>query len=237
MKKSCCNIYECNNNSQIINCDPCCIKSNCGYIELCTQDASHLANEPINKCEKIKIKIKENIFFEIIKKIKCEYKCEEYENVGCILIGSYFYLFVQLTHSQKRNVLYVIQGKVNTDYIAIDDSVIIQMCYNLYNSFKNEKIDKKLTKDLKIIQVLYNYYDDMFILLMCGHGNTILGEIEHLESIHSVGTYIDFVYTSPCDLLIIKHHPIHILIMEKKTYKIVVYDEHHKHNKCYVLEF
>ena len=83
-------------------------------------------------------------------------------------------------------------------YKAIDNTISVQMCYNLYNSFKNSRLDRSLTKNLKIVQVAYSYYDDMFVLLMNGNNKTIIGLIEHLESIHSIGTQINFMNISSC---------------------------------------
>lgn len=235
MKKSCCHISECTDFPEIGNCDNCKIDSCCGKIEISAQDASKTSCAS-NK--KTIIKICENTFHELIKKIKCDIKSDDYEIVGCVLIGIYFYIFVQSKNKYKNNILCVIFGKLDmTTLIAINDSLKIQMCYNLYNSAKNSCLDKKISKHLKIVQVLYNPHDDLFILLINSHNKTILGKIEHLEAIYSVGTSIDFIYTDSCHLLIIDNPPICINAITKEKYKITIFDKCAKYNKSYMLCF
>jgi hypothetical protein len=235
MKKSCCRIFECTDFAGIENCDDCRINSCCGKIEICAQNASKSSCEH-NK--KTIIKICENAFNELIKKMKCDIKSDHHEIVGCVLIGIYFYIYIQLKHGYKNNMLCVIQGKLDaTTLIAINDSLNIQMCYNLYNSVKNACLDKKLAKHLKITQVLYNPYDDLFILLINSDDKTILGKIEHLEAIHSVGTSIDFIYTDSCHLLVIDNIPICICAISRGKYKITVFDKCEKYNKSYMMCF
>ena len=233
MKKSCCCIVECCNSTK-------CENTCCGKIEICAQDAS---NNTCDSSKKVIIKINENSFHDLIKKIKCDIKTDNFDIVGSVLIGVYFYVFIY-----KNNILCVIQGKIDvTTFIAIDSTLNVQMCYNLYNSAKNACLDKKLTKHLKIIQVLYSPFDDLFILLIKSHNKTILGKIEHLEAMHSVGTSIDFVNSvntdschschsyNSCNLFIIDHIPESICALSKGKYKITVFDKCHKQNKCFIV--
>jgi hypothetical protein len=235
MKKSCCCILECNDLQKCNKIDNTKCKLCCGYIEICAND-SYDGSCEYNK--KVVIKIDENAFNDLIKKVKCETKSDCYETVGCILIGIYFYIYIQTNIGHKNNMLCVIQGKLdNSTFIAINSSLKIQMCYNLYNSVKNDCLDKKIAKHLKVIQVMYNPYDDLFILLIQSKNKTLLGKIEHLEAIHSVGTSINFVYTDTCKFLIIDDIPICICAIEKGKYKITVFDNCEKRNKCFCLYF
>jgi hypothetical protein len=243
MKKSNCCIIECNN---LTKCENTC----CGKIEICAQDAS---NNTCDSNKKVIIKINENSFHELIKKVKCDIKTNDFDIISGILIGLYFYIYIQFKNGYKNNILCVIQGKIDvTTLIAIDNTLNIQMCYNLYNSVKNACLDKKLAKHLKIIQVLYSTFDDLFILLIKSHDKTILGKIEHLEAIHSVGTSIDFVNSingdschschsskshESCNLFIIEHIPVSICAISKGKYKITVFDKCHKQNKCFIICF
>jgi hypothetical protein len=193
----------------------------CGKMSIWTQNAS-------KNNQKILIKISENIFNKAINEIKCEYKCNDhikYEFVGSILISSYLYIFVQFYNNKKNNILCVIQGQVDLKYCVIDETVTVKMCYNMYNLFKNENIDKKCVKDSKIVEVTYSYCDDIFLLLINCDNKTILGKIEHLEAFHSIGTHISIIYQSPCNYFLINNPPICIKVIDKKKYKLYAYDK------------
>jgi hypothetical protein len=242
MKKTCCNIYHCKNFPEILNCVTCDLKLCCGKVELYAQDASKTCYE------KTIIKISENIYNKTLEKIKCDI-CREtnddvcnFEIISCILIGNFFYIFLQMLNNHKKNILSVIQGEItniNNENIAIDNSIKNQMNYNLYNSAKNSCLDKHIAKRLKIVQILYNKYDDLFVILLKSCGFTLLAKIEHLEAIHSIGTNIDFIFTHKCDLLLINGIPLCICPVEKekRKYNLTVFDECDKCNKTHILCF
>lgn len=230
MRKSCCSTIQCNNlENELENCG----KTNNKKWNICCEYIEFHINEIYNsscKCnKKITIKICENTFNNLISKVKCETKSGDFEIIGCVLIGIYFYIYIQSKDAHKNNILCVIQGKIdNTTHNAIDNSLNIQMCYNLYNAAKNARLDKK---NIKIVQVLYNPYDDLFILLINNNNKTLIAKIEHLEAIHSVGTAINFIYTDACNFSIINDIPISMCVVEKGKYKITYHDLCEKQNK------
>lgn len=250
MNDSIYNITECDKYYEHVNCGnfyhKCKIEKCCEHVVICAQKSS-------NDCKNnlVKIKIEEEQYFNIIRSLKCEYKCGDFELLECYLISTYFYLFFQSEYNKKNNILCVVRGKINIDNLAICNTISIQMCYNLYNLFKNCRIDRSLTKNLRVVQITYSYYDDVFLLLMNGNNKTIIGQIEHLESIHSIGTQIEFMHTSTshhncknnydssnfiCNVLIIDHSPVCICVINKKKYNLIVFNECSKHNKCYTIK-
>lgn len=250
MKNYTCHISECNSYCEWIKCENICQKSKiemcCGKVLICAQK-----NSPNCKNESTHIKISEESYYDILRKLKCDYKCDNFEIIGCVLVSTYFYLFFQSDYNRKNNMLCVVGGKIDINNSAVEKSISIQMCYNLYNAFKNSRLDRSLTKNLKIVQLLYSYHDDIFILLMNGNNKTIIGQIEHLESLPSIGTNINFINVSSChnnyekksnnnftcNNLIIDSKPICICEIDKKKYKLIVHNIHHQYNKCYMIEF
>lgn len=226
MKSNCCHIVECNNCCENINCNDC-PKVCCGSIDICAQNGGtkEMCVVKINECE----------FNNLLKEIKCEVGDQTYKIINSILIGLYLYIFIGAKRKTKNNILCAIQAKVDLNTKkANDGSLKIQMCYNIYSVAKNNSVCKEDALNLRIVQVTYNPYDDLFIVLFSNHHQTLFGKIEHLESIHSIGTSLQLINCKEtCSLLILDYKPVSICPICKDKYRLVVVDCHTKCSKSF----
>lgn len=237
--KSCCSpVIDCNNCCETCECEcnkqPC-----CGYFDICVKDCrcQESYEVRINKCE----------WEKIVKSLKCELNDGTYKIIDSIAIGPHLYIFVGAKRKSKNNTLCVIYGKIDIDKKLenccskkdlIKNTLKIQMCYNIYCLIKECCYERNRGYNLKIVQVSYNPYDDLFVVLFAGCCETLIGTIEHLESIHSIGTSLKLVNNDEtCCPLILDYKPVSICAVCKHKYKFVGIDCNSKCQKTLHLCF
>jgi len=234
----CCEMVHenlCNN-----QCDTQCVQSNCNVnicndtIELCVFNPKK--NTKVNMC------LSESKFKCLIKSVSCHMECN-LKIVGALLVSTYIFIFVQLGRKTKKNTLCVIHGHVDTINNIINQNTLkIQMCYNIYLTAKSNNINSSDAKNLKIVCVTYNPVKDVFVLLFNNNHKTMIGKIENLEAIHTIGTMIEFVSlkcakTHTNCILTIEHDPKCIIVLSDGKYKLFVWDCNTCCDKAYKLCF
>jgi hypothetical protein len=183
--------------------------------------------------KEITVKVNQNIIMNLLYNDECA--CHDaYMIIDSIMIGKYIYIFIQL-NKKKTNLLYVLNGQVE-NHIVLDESLNIQMYYDLYNLCKNSDLCCHVSTKLKVKRVIYNIYDNIFVILFGFESKTLFGKLDYLSSIHSVGTAIELV-KSGCELLVINHIPLNIIVLSHNKYEVSVFNEHKKMNRIYGLCF
>jgi hypothetical protein len=227
IKTACCQILECGNCDNNLNC-------HCNNVNICDQKIELCVN---NGNMIITLSISKHILNNLMSHIKCDMDCNDYKIISAILISKYIYIFIQTGYKTKKNSLHVIHCTVDVDKKEIIVSTIkLQMSYNIYNIARYEHISSEKSFKLKVEQVVYNKYSDMFIVLFNLRDKTLIGKIDNLESIFSIGTSLDLIHTHQhCELFIIEKKPKCIIPIDKYKYKIIVYDHHTKCNKSYTI--
>ena len=224
MKIICSGIASCNNciDTCQTNCYVNCNKNNCCENQICSQVAG--------KNEFVNIKYNKCIFDKIFDCV------DKYNIIGSILISTHLFIFVQTEFNTENNSLYVITADVNVQtYTTIDNTMKLQLVYNIYVLGKTYCLKTDRAKKLEIKQIVYNQFSDIFVVLFRNKSKTLIGTIDYLESIFSLGTYIDFLKTQSCNTLIINEPPQCIVILTKTQYKVMVYDECCKSSRGYII--
>lgn len=223
MKIICSGITSCNNcsNSKNSNYSTEC-NNNCCNNQICTYVAGK------NEC--VNIKINKNLFDS---KFDCVLKCHI---VSSILVSTHLFVFVQVDFDTENNSLYVVTAEVNIQTLTtIDDTIQLQLIYNLFVLGKTNCLKSERAQKLKIKQVVYNKYSDIFVILFRNKSKTLIGTIDYLEAIYSLNTNIELLKNQQCNILIINDPPECIDILSKCQYKVLVYDECNKHSKGYII--
>lgn len=226
-KTLCCEILEYTNgeNNIYFNCN---VKTCNQRIELCVNNMNSVMNLYLDK----------NILTSLLSNVKCNIDKDKYKIVGAIIVSKYIYIFIQTGYKTKHNTLCTVHGTMDMEKKEIINKTLqLQSFYNIYKTGRSEHISREHSIKLKIEQVTYNKFNDMFIVLFNSCDRTFIGKIDNLEAIFSIGTYLNLVYSHQCHLFIIDHKPICIIPLTKNTYKLSVYDQYIKCNKTFTCCF
>ena len=101
------------------------------------------------------------------------------------------------------------------------------MQYNIYISAREENVSRNDAIKLKITSIVYNKFDDIFVVLLYLENKTFIATINNLSSLKSLGISLSFVHIkSSCNLLIIKQCIQCIIPFQKNKYKNTIYNQY-----------
>jgi hypothetical protein len=198
----------------------------------CSGDKLLILEEDVDTKKSVQIQVKFSLFLEVLSKIYCG---DNYNIINLTPMGNFVYIFIQFQNKSNEYVLCIMRGKINTINIISDDSLIIQNNYNLYGTIKSTNLNKYLSKNLNILQVIYNKKSNLFMLLMECDKKTLIGSIQNLGSINYIGTMIEFIKSKDLDFVIINHSPKFISLIGDNKYFLEVFDNNKKCKKSYTL--
>lgn len=111
---------------------------------------------------------------------------------ACIINKSNVYFFIQSRTHDVTN-MFIIKGSMCTDRIAFATNFRLLSYYNLYNVGREAGLSKRHAESLLCTGVTYNPDKQLFVFLMVYNSegcNGILGTLDVLEGLDSVGGYI-----------------------------------------------
>lgn len=149
---------------------------------------------------------------------------------ACIINKQTVYFFVQSRAHEATN-LFIIKGGLCTDRLALTTNFKLLSYYNLYNVGRESGLSKKHSEVLFCSGVTYNPDRNLFVFLMVYNSegcNGILGTLDVLEGLDSVGGYIHPVvsYSDNKSPLVFDDKPRGITYHKDDVYYIITNGMH-----------
>lgn len=215
-KNKCCEIMECNN-----ICNNCCL-DNCKNV--CDENIclNVISNEKCICC----VNISKNKLNCLMNEVKCETHKNKYKIICAINLGNIIYIFIQTGYNSKYNMLCVIHGTFdNVNNKIINETLKLHTKYNIYISAKGENINTNNAIKLKVTNIVYNKFNDLFAVLLCVKNTTFIATIDNFSSLDTLGCALIFLHKkSSCNLIMFKQCIHCIMPCDKNKYVIIIYD-------------
>jgi hypothetical protein len=144
---------------------------------------------------------------------------------ACIINKGSVYFFVQ-SRTYKVTNMFVIKGSLCEDKLMLTQTFKLLSYYNLYNVGIDACLSKKHSRALVCTGVTYNQDRNIFVFLMVYNTegcNGILGTLDVLDGLNSVGGYIHPVVTcnNKTNLLIFNDKPRGLTYYKDDIYYII----------------